>query len=93
MSKGKGSRVKYTSKGERVSMNTAPLKALKRERSGLDNAINKMDAFLAGKKVYFTIPNPNPNETAKKLIRVLGSTLYGDFRKFGKGIRMNHEKE
>jgi len=66
----KKSRAKYTSKGQRRSMDTRPLKAVRRERHPLRNLLNKIDSFVDGKKVYLTIPNPNPKETNKPYIRV-----------------------
>lgn len=87
----KRTRAKYTSKGQRASMDTRPLKQLHRERSVVDIANQKMDAFLNGKDVWITIDNPNPKETAKRKIRVKAKTLYGDYRKFKQGIIMRTE--
>lgn len=75
----------YTSRGERgpdvkitnavrSDWNTSP-----------DKDIAKQDAFLKGKKVYLTIDNPNPNETAKRKIRVPANEVWGDFRERAKG--------
>jgi len=74
----KKSRAKYVSKGERHAI--APENRVKRDP--IKNILDKQEAFSKGKKVYFTIPNPNPNETNKRFIRVEGKLLYGDFRKF-----------
>ena len=65
MGKGKKASGKnYTSKGERRSSistkNTDPAKRM----------LYKMDALAKGKDVYFTIENPNKNETNKRFIRV-----------------------
>ena len=35
-----------------------------------DRLLNQRKAFDAGKNVMVTIPNPNPNETNKRFIRV-----------------------
>lgn len=67
---------KYTSKGERPSV--SPRHKVK---CGLiDSMHHKYDAYLAGKKVYFTIPNPDPNKTNQRMIRVEGRALFGDPR-------------
>jgi hypothetical protein len=65
MAKGKKSSGKnYTSKGERKSSISTKIK---------DPAITllrKMAALSKGKDVWFTIDNPNKNETNKRKIRV-----------------------
>lgn len=65
MAKGKKSSGKnYTSKGERKSSISTKVKdpAL--------TLLRKMDALSKGKDVWFTIDNPNKNETNKRQIRV-----------------------
>lgn len=64
MAKSKATGKHYTSKGERKSSMSTKVK---------DPAItmlNKMDALMKGKDVYFTVENPNKAETNKKFIRV-----------------------
>lgn len=80
----KKQRAKYTSKGQRVNTDLGVAKAVKRDRSFLDKESMKLAAFCAGKKVYFTIPNPSPKNTRERFIRVEGSAIYGDYRKFVK---------
>ena len=67
----KKQRAHQVSKGERDSVARSTVKAMRREymQSGarLDN---QLAAFLKGKNVVLTIPNPNKNETNKKFIRV-----------------------
>jgi len=41
-----------------------------------DRIINQRKAFDAGKNVMVTIPNPNPNETNKRFIRVNAKTIW-----------------
>lgn len=74
----KKSNVKYISKGQRPNVR----KGLRPKYSFLDKEIHKWNAFLQGKKVFFVIDNPNPNQTNKRKIRVEGKELYGDFRKY-----------
>lgn len=81
MAKKGGSGKHYTSKGERAA-NRSISNEVRRDRSLADKSLNKFNAFLKGKRVWFTIDNPNPNETNKRKIRVLGENLYGDFRSF-----------
>ena len=62
-------RTNYTSKGERRNVSKWVRKAIKRERTGLQRLNAQIDAFLEGKNVVLTIPNPNPNEKGKPFIR------------------------
>ena len=62
-------RTYYTSKGERWNVSKWVRKAIKRERTGLQRLNAQIDAFLEGKNVVLTIPNPNPNEKGKPFIR------------------------
>jgi hypothetical protein len=65
MAKGKKASGKhYTSKGERKSSISTKIKdpAL--------TLLRKMEALSKGKDVWFTIDNPNKNETNKRQIRV-----------------------
>jgi hypothetical protein len=41
-----------------------------------ERLINQRAAFDAGKNVMVTIPNPNPNETNKRFIRVNAKTVW-----------------
>lgn len=75
----KKSRAKYTSKGLRRNVAS---KRRDPEPTVADTFINKWNAFLKGHKVFYTIPNPNPDERNKKFIRVEAKTLYGDYRKY-----------
>lgn len=65
MAKGKRSSGKtYVSKGERKSSISTKIK------DPATKLLRKMDALNKGKDVWFTIANPNKNETNKKFIRV-----------------------
>lgn len=78
-------RAKYTSKGERKA-NKKISNAVRRDRSPIQTEIDKMDSFLAGKKVYFTHANPTA-KTNRPFIRYSGKDLYGDWRNYHKGER------
>lgn len=68
----------YSSKGERPSVS----RSNKIKRTDTQKIFDKWNAFVEGRNVYFTVDNPNPNETNKRKIRVSGKDLYGDFRKY-----------
>ena len=64
----RSTRDSYTSKGERRNVSRRWLKLASKDRD--DKLYNQWDAFVKGKKVMLTIPNPNKNETHKRFIRV-----------------------
>lgn len=66
----KSSGVHKTSKGERrnVSVQNSG-KSERRNRSPLDDALNKQKALAKGKTVVFTIENPDPKQTNKRFIK------------------------
>lgn len=45
-----------------------------------DRLLNQIAAWRKGRNVVFTIPNPNPNETNKRFIRVNARDLKGKAR-------------
>ena len=45
-----------------------------------DRLLNQLAAWKRGRNVMFTIPNPNPNETNKRYIRVSARDLKGKAR-------------
>jgi len=73
----------YTSKGERPNVRRDVLNANRREyrENTLAVLLNKQEAWKQMKKVWVTVPNPNPNETNKRFVRVLASDLWGDPRR------------
>lgn len=78
MAKGKKSSGKhYTSKGL-IGVDRKISNAVRRDRSEIDNVLNKFDGYLKGRNAYITIDNPNPNETNKRRIRVKLRDLHGD---------------
>ena len=62
----KKSRASQTSKGERRNV----VAGLSDDRTELQKVNDKMNAFLKGKNVMLTIPNPVKSETNKPFIRV-----------------------
>lgn len=75
----KKTRSKYTSKGNTPSVSRKTLNGMRKERNS-NSLINKIDAWAKGKNTWFTIENPNKNETNRKFIRIRGSEYMGDWR-------------
>ena len=76
-------RSKYTSKGLHRSVSKKISNAVRREKTEVEKLLNKINAWAVGKKVMVTIPNPNPNETNKRFIRVEGThpAAFGPWKK------------
>lgn len=82
MGKKKGGKSKgYVSSGINTNVAKTVRKAMRREYmdSG-ERLMNQRAAFNAGKNVVLTIPNPNPNETNKRFIRVPARHIWQRFR-------------
>lgn len=80
----KKSRSTQTSKGERRSLARNIVKATRRDyMQSSERGQNQLSAFLRGKNVMLTIPNPNKNETNKRMIRVPAADVWrrGNFKK------------
>ena len=80
----KKQRANQTSKGERNSVARSTVKAMRRDyMQSSDRVNNQLAAFLRGKNVMLTIPNPNKNETNKRMIRVPAADVWrrGNFKK------------
>jgi len=70
MAKKGGSGKHYQSKGELPNISKEIRKAVRRDYMASNmRIINQLDAMKKGKRVVFTIPNPNPNETNKRFIK------------------------
>ena len=71
------SRDNNSSKGERPNVNRKVLNALKRDRTELDQALVRWNAFKRGKNVMITIPNPSvKSEPNKPFIRVKANEIW-----------------
>lgn len=80
----KKQRSTQTSKGERRCVARATIKALRKDyMQSSDRVNNQLAAFLRGKNVMLTIPNPNKNETNKRMIRVPAAEVW---RRGGKKV-------
>ena len=80
----KSSGTKYTSKGERRCVARNVVKATRRDyMQSSDRVANQLSAFMRGKNVMLTIPNPNKNETNKRMIRVPAAEVW---RRGGKKV-------
>ena len=77
----------YQSKGERECVNRSVVKATRRDyMKSTERITNQLAAFLKGKNVMLTIPNPNKNETNKRFIRVPASEQWRRGGKSNKGV-------
>lgn len=85
MAKGKkGSGKNYQSKGERPNVSRWAKKAARREymANSLARTLNQIDAWVQGKNVMLTIPNPNTNETNKRFIRVPAKEVWKTYSRY-----------
>lgn len=90
MAKKKGGSGKtYSSKGERPNCNQKIKNLVRNGRTYVETQLNKMRAFAKGRNVVLTIPNPNPNETNRRFIRVNAKDVYGDWRNYGRLVKVN----
>ena len=73
----KKSRSTQTSKGERRCVARDIVKATRRDyMQSSERTTNQLAAFLRGKNVMLTVPNPNKNETNKRMIRVPATEVW-----------------
>lgn len=80
----KKQRAHQVSKGQRDSVARSTVKAIRRDyMQSSDRLDNQLAAFLKGKNVMLTIPNPNKNETNKRMIRVPATEVW---RRGGKKV-------
>lgn len=66
----------YVSKGERRSV-VAGVSEVRRNISPITKALNKLEAWRAGKNPWITVPGPSKKEA---FVRVRANALYGDPR-------------
>jgi len=71
----------FISQGIHSNVDRKLLNSMRRDRrvSG-KRALNQLAAWKKGKNVVFTIPNPNPNETNRRFIRVNARDIKGKYR-------------
>jgi hypothetical protein len=83
---GKSKRAKYVSKGQRDSISSDLLRAVKRDRAPVERILNQLKHWSKGKRTMVTIANPNKNETNKRFIRVEGnhSAAFGPWKRMEK---------
>ena len=82
MAKRKKSRAHQVSKGERPNVNKKVCNAMRGDTSQLQRTINQRAAWVKGKNVMVTIPNPNEQETNKRFIRVNAKDVWGSPKKY-----------
>lgn len=79
----KRSRASQTSKGERRNVAKSVRKAMSRDyrANGFGVMTNKIDAWLAGKRVMVTVPNTGKDNKKAPFIRIPASEAWGDPRR------------
>ena len=77
MSKGKGKRTQYTSKGQRRNVSSWSTKAARKDVSEFEILNRKIAGWKRGKRVMLTITNPMKSETNKPFIRVNAKEIWG----------------
>lgn len=82
MGKRKSIRASMTSKGERRNI-VAGVKEVRRDRSELWKAMNKIRAWKEGRNPWITVPGPSSKE---RFVRVRANELWGDPRRASYGI-------
>ena len=82
MAKRKKSRAHQESKGERSNVNKKLCNAIRNNTTLLQRTLNQREAWLRGKKVMLTIPNPNDKETNKKFFKVTAKDIWGSPKKY-----------
>ena len=82
MAKRNKSRAHQVSKGERSNVNKKVCNAMRNDTSQLQRIINQREAWLKGKNVVVTVPNPNTKETNKPFIKVNAKDLWGSPKRF-----------
>ena len=82
MAKRKKQRAQQVSKGIGTNVDKKIRNAMRGDTSLLQKTMNKRHAYLKGKNVMLTIPNPNEQETNKKFIRVNAKDVWGSPKKY-----------
>lgn len=69
----------YVSKGEVSTISSEMKKMARREylESGT-RLLNQLSAWKKGRNVVLTVPNPNPNQTNKRFVRLNASYVWGN---------------
>lgn len=74
----KRTRSTVTSKGERHSVSRSTVRLVRQERTELEKAHFKLDAWKAGKNPWLTVPGPSSN---MRFIRARANNYWGDPRR------------
>lgn len=79
----KRSRSKKTSNGVHSNVASSTLKAVARDVSLVDKALNKLKAWKKGKNPWVTVPT---GESNRQYVRVRANGVYGDPKRSGANI-------
>ena len=82
MAKRKKQRAQQVSKGIGTNVDKKIRNAMRGDTSMLQRTINQRAAWVKGKNVMVTIPNPNDKETNKRFIRVNAKDIWGSPKKY-----------
>jgi hypothetical protein len=72
----------YTSKSQRRNI-VAGVNAVRQDRSELEKAFNKINAWRKGLNPWVTVPGPSSN---MRFVRVRANTAWGDPKKISHGL-------
>ena len=86
----KRTRSTVVSKGERHSVSRATVKLVRKGRSEIDKALNKLAAWKAGKNPWITVPGPSKNMA---FVRVRANNLWGDPRRTANVFKGREDSE
>ena len=87
MSKPKGNKTQYISKGQVPTINRKLRNAMRRDRQA-ERLIRQQEAFRKGKRTMVTIENPNKEETNKRFIKVPGEQFFKQYE-----VERRHTRE
>ena len=73
-------RAKYTSKGTGDGISRKVCNSVRRNRSEAEKILIKQKAWSKGQNPWLSVPNPNPNNTKERMVRVRANDYWGDPR-------------
>jgi hypothetical protein len=80
----------YASKGERRSIGRWAVNAVRRDKPEFEKALNKIEAWRAGKNPWITVPGSSSN---MRFIKVRANSVYGNPKNASANIYGNKGEE
>ena len=68
--------------GQRRNVSKWATKAVRRERTPLQRVNTQVEAWMKGKNVILTMPNPNPNDVKQPFVRKKATEVWGKYGAF-----------